>query len=73
MTAHQSSQTRDTSVDLICDNPEHLKKYFKDKTPLKEKSQMSLDSYVNEFKMPRHHPVLDMDLSDREFEVLKNA
>lgn len=73
MTAHQSSQTRDMSVDLICDNPEHLKKYFKDKTPLKEKSQMSLDSYFTEFKMPRHHPVLDMDLSDREFEVLKNA
>jgi hypothetical protein len=23
--------------------------------------------------MPSHHPVLDMDLSDREFEVLKNA
>ena len=23
--------------------------------------------------MPRHHPVLDMDLSDREFIVLKNA
>ena len=23
--------------------------------------------------MPRHHPVLDQDLSDREFEVLKRA
>ena len=28
---------------------------------------------MTEFKMPRHHPVLDMDLSDREFEVLKKA
>jgi uncharacterized protein len=73
MTAHQSNEARDVSVDLICDNPEHLKKYFKDRTPLVEKSQTHLEDYFNEFKMPRHHPVLDMDLSDREFDVLKRA
>jgi hypothetical protein len=60
-------------VDLICDNPEHLKKYFKDRMPLISKSQMKLDNYFYELKMPRHHPVLDQDLSDREFEVLKRA
>jgi uncharacterized protein len=73
MTALKSSETRDISVDLICDSPEHLKKYFRDKTPLISESQASLDDYCLEFKMPRHHPVLDMDLSGREFEVLKRA
>ena len=58
MTAHQSNEARDVSVDLICDNPEHLKKYFKDRTPLVEKSQTNLEDYFTEFKMPRHHPVL---------------
>ncbi len=73
MTAHESGDSRKISLDLLCDNPEHLKKYFKDKTPLVSESQTRLDEYVTEFKMPRHHPVLDMDLSDREFEVLKRA
>jgi len=73
MTAQESKNTRQISVDLLCDNPEHLKKYFKDKTPLKSESQTMLDEYITEFKMPRHHPVLEMDLSDSEFEVLKKA
>ena len=73
MTAQCSDETRNIIVDLICDNPEHLKKYFKDRTPLIPKSQLKLDNYFNEFKMPRHHPVLDEDISDREFEVLKRA
>jgi hypothetical protein len=73
MTATESLDSRQISVDLLCDNPEHLKKYFKDKTPLKSENQTLLDEYITEFKMPRHHPVLDIDLSDREFEVLKAA
>lgn len=73
MTASESGDSRKISVDLLCDNPEHLRKYFKDKTPLKSENQTLLDQYVTEFKMPRHHPILDMDLSDREFEVLKKA
>jgi hypothetical protein len=73
MTAQKSDGARRISVDLLCDNPEHLKKYFKDKTPLISESQSQLDDYYPEFKMPRHHPVLDMDLSNREFEVLKRA
>lgn len=72
MTADNSDEAREISVDLICDNPEHLKKYFKEKTVLPS-SQTKLDSYFNEYNMPRHHPVLDEDLSDREFEVLKQA
>ena len=73
MTAQKSDEARKISVDILCDNPEHLKKYFKDKTPLISESQSLLDDYFPEFKMPRHHPVLDMDLSDQEFEVLKRA
>ena len=73
MTANESMDSRKVSVDLLCDNPEHLRKYFKDKTPLKSENQTRLDEYITEFRMPRHHPVLDMDLSDREFEVLKKA
>jgi uncharacterized protein len=73
MTAQESSDTRKVSVDLLCDNPEHLKKYFKEKTPIIDESQTQLENYFNEFRMPRHHPVLDMDMSDREFEVLKRA
>ena len=61
MTAQKSINAQDVSVDLICDNPEHLKKYFKDKTPLISESQMKLDDYFNEFSMPRHHPVLDQE------------
>jgi uncharacterized protein len=73
MTANNSDEARDLSVDLICDNPEHLKKFFKDKKVKIPKSQLKLDNYFKEYKMPRHHPVLDEDLSDREFEVLKKA
>jgi uncharacterized protein len=73
MTAQESRNSRNISVDLLCDNPEHLRKYFKDKTPLISESQTKLDAYVTEFEMPRHHPVLDMDLSDKEFQVLKRA
>lgn len=72
MTADKSDEAREISVDLICDNPEHLKKYFKDKSII-PKSQSKLDCYFNEYEMPKHHPVLDEDLSDREFEVLKQA
>lgn len=72
MTAPKSRNARQTSLDLILDNPNHLKKYFS-KKPIMEKEQTNLDYYSNALTMPPHHPVLDMDLSPREFEVLKNA
>ena len=49
---------------LINDNPEHSRSDSKRKD-----NQMLL----TDFTMPSHHPVLDMDISDKEFEVLKNA
>lgn len=72
MTSHLSFDAQQTSLDLILDNPEHLRKYFH-KKPQIEVKQASLDNFCPELTLPSHHPVLDTDLSPREFEVLKNA
>ena len=64
MTDKESKSAQKISVDLINDNPDHLRQYFKRKD-----NQMLLE----DFTMPSHHPVLDMDITDKEFEVLKNA
>jgi len=77
MTSHLSKNSRDISVDLICDGPEHLKKYFKRKessqTVLSDFKKMIRTSNHPVLDMPSHHPVLDMDLSAREFQVLQRA
>lgn len=120
MAATKSNDSRITSLDLVLDGPEHLKKYFRRKKPsdkfqtqlydfgkeVKNEKMNSLNglSRVNELNnsnenssnklnglntlntsnvlkintsneliMPAHHPVLDIDLSDRDFEVLQNA
>ncbi len=79
MTSNESDEARKASVDLICDNPDHLKPYFR------RKSQTLLSDFIDttpysrvsenfkEMKMPVHHPVLDMDMSEQEFKVLKTA
>ena len=64
MSSKESEEAQKISVDLINDNPNHLRQYFKRKD-----NQMLLE----DFTMPPHHPVLDMDISDKEFEVLANA
>ena len=64
MTDKKSESAQKISVDLINDNPNHLRQYFK------RKNNQTL---LEDFTMPSHHPVLDTDLSDKEFEVLKNA
>ncbi|MCK9150625.1 DUF763 domain-containing protein [Methanobacterium alcaliphilum] len=72
MTATGSDDARQISVDLICDNPDHIRKYFRYKGGV----QMLISDFSNDYQelnMPNHHPVLDMDLSDNEFEVLKQA
>lgn len=87
MTSKESEEVRKISVDLICDNPEHLRKYFKRKDPHQsllsdfnisnpiENNEPYIDGFNNQISlnMPSHHPVLDMDLSDKEFEILRNA
>ncbi len=68
ITAHESEETRDVSVDLINDGPQHLRKY------LDRKGQTTLTDFTaKELKMPSHHPVLDFDLNDKEWEVLERA
>ena len=64
MSSKDSEEAQKISVDLINDNPIHLRQYFKRKN-----NQMLLE----DFSMPAHHPVLDMDISDKEFEVLTKA
>lgn len=64
MTGKESKEAQKISVDLINDNPYHLRQYFK------RKDNQTL---LTDFKMPTHHPVLNTDLTDKEFEVLKAA
>ena len=64
MPAEESKEAQRISVDLINDNPIHLRQYFKRKD-----NQLLLE----DFTMPAHHPVLDMDISDKEFEILTKA
>ena len=73
MTSKDSVEAQKISVDLINDNPDHLRSYFRRKDP----QQLLLSDFsindANTLNLPAHHQVLDMDLSDKEFEVLKNA
>ncbi|MGN0093555.1 MAG: DUF763 domain-containing protein, partial [Methanobrevibacter sp.] len=82
MASKESREVQKISVDLINDNPDHLRKYFRPKDPEQtslmdffDNSPADFSNFNNqeEFTMPQHHPVLEMDLSDKEFEVLKKA
>mgnify|MGYP000922984259 CR=1 FL=1 len=75
MTSKLSSEARDTSVDVICDNPDHLRRYFQkgSQTLLTDFFASHSSDNFKEVNMPSHHPVLDMDMSEQEFKVLKNA
>lgn len=68
MTAKESGEARETSVDLVKDNPEHLRRYFKQR-------QLSefLGNKIEELSMPLHHPVLDIDVGERGMRILKKA
>ena len=67
MTANESESCRSASLDLVKDNPEHLRKY------LKPSKQRMLADFETGFGLPPHHPVLDIDISERGMEVLKRA
>ena len=85
MPSEDSKEVQKTSVDLINDNPEHLRTYFRREDPkqtlltdffdFNQHDDEDPTGFKNQkaFSMPAHHEVLDMDLSDREFKVLKNA
>ncbi|MEF8832022.1 MAG: DUF763 domain-containing protein [Candidatus Thermoplasmatota archaeon] len=68
MTNRDSREARDISVDLVNDNPVHLRKY------LGEDRQTSLTDFgAKELDMPSHHAVLDMDLTERGWKTLEKA
>lgn len=67
MTSKDSRESRDVSVDLVKDNPCHIKRYFK------QTEQKTLTEYAPEFSMPAHHPVLSMDLTKQGMNTLKRA
>ncbi len=81
MTAELSEETRDASLDLVKDDPEHLMRYFRS-----DRNQMTLFDFdglspspppatpsAPSLTMPAHHPVLDCDLGKQGWKVLRNA
>lgn len=74
MASKESKEAQKISVDLINDNPNPLRDYFKrkDANPLRL-TDFNISDGCTSFSLPAHHAVLDMDLSDKEFQVLKNA
>ncbi|MFB6265789.1 MAG: DUF763 domain-containing protein, partial [Candidatus Nanohaloarchaea archaeon] len=73
LTSERSESARDVSVDLVKDNPQHLKKYFK------PENQESLHSFLDpersapELTMPRHHRLRKEDLTERSIDQLQKA
>ena len=75
MTSKNSNDARKISVDVICDNPDHLRRYFRNgsQTLLTDFFGDHLQDNFKEIIMPSHHPVLEMDINEQELKVLKNA
>jgi len=67
MAANESEEARKISVDLVKDNPEHLKRY------LRGGPQRLLTDFGKELVMPGHHPVLEVDIGKGGMETLKRA
>ncbi len=66
LTSVDSRYTRDISLDLIRDDPKSLAKY------LKPSKQKQLKEFA-ELSMPSHHPILDINLSKRDMDILQKA
>lgn len=69
LTSKTSKETKEISVDLLKDNPEHLKKY------LLLKNQKSLLNFSNNksLKMPRYHDVKNANINTKVLDNLKKA
>ncbi|MHC1570220.1 MAG: DUF763 domain-containing protein, partial [Methermicoccaceae archaeon] len=69
MTARESKESRQCSLELVLDNPEHLRRY------LVSQPQRSLFEFesAEHFAMPAHHEVLVSDIGERGMEVLRRA
>lgn len=64
ITSGDSEETRKISLDLVKDNPKHLKNFFKKNMDQK---------LISEFTMPAHHPVFDIDVGRDGMKVLQRA
>jgi len=71
LSASKSVEARKTSLDLIKDNPIHLRKYF-NKNLVKNKSLLAW-SGQKELNMPSHHLITRVDISERGWSFLKKA
>ena len=75
MTSKANDKVRKVSLDLINDNPIHLKKYFGSKTKNRmsfiQKTISEFNGNAKEFAMPKRHYITDMD--KRNFDMLKKA
>ncbi len=71
LTARQSKEARKVSVDLVKENPIHLQRFFG------RTRQQTLEEFLpgnqapGVLKLPKHHIIREMDLTDRDFKVLK--
>ncbi len=68
MTSELSDGSRKISIDLINDGPRHLRRYFA------KKGQTDLFSFQeNGISMPPRHHIIDMDISERGWDILNRA
>ena len=79
LTASDSKETRKVSLDLVKDNPVHLEKILNKNNPQKALVEFEHESTHagiapgQEFTMPAHHPVLDVDIGKAGMEVIRRA
>lgn len=74
MTAAESQEACKASVDIVNDNPQHLRKYMRH--PPLQRQRMITEYGGNEFQaltMPRHEPILSCDLTERTLKQLQAA
>lgn len=65
LVSRESQDTREVSVDLVNDDPRHLRRYFT--------GQSSLLDFSRELEMPGHHGLRKADLTERSLEQLEKA
>ena len=73
LTSFESKDSRDISLDLVRDNPKHIEKYLSRHTNPQSLLTDFGGSGPDEFSMPTHHPVLDIDVGRKGLETLQKA
>ncbi|MDI9624496.1 MAG: DUF763 domain-containing protein [Methanothermobacter sp.] len=64
MTATKSRNARNISLEIVCDGPEHLKRYITGQTTLYNYSIL---------EMPPNHEIRRINLSEADFQILQRA